>query len=29
MGISQTWLGFMPGREIIYDTFIVCHLQEK
>ena len=29
MGISQTWLGFMSGREIIYATFIVCHLQEK
>ena len=28
MRISQMWLGFMPGREIIYATFIVCHLQE-
>ena len=26
---SQTWLGFMPGREIIYATFIVCHIEEK
>ena len=26
---SQTWLGFMLGREIIYATFIVCHIEEK
>ena len=28
MGISQRWLGFMPGREIIYDTFIVSSTGE-